>query len=165
LSDEVVDTVIALGSWRRLFDHQLRWARTYRICRPGGYFGSIVTHGTFWALSNVLYHGFSPASCAVSLAAVALRHFNAAHLMWRCLGMERKWSELLLIVPKDLFVLTVWFLAFAGNTVLWSGRRFRVTRNGEMVDLFAPATAKAVDWEVAVPEPTEERRRSAGGKR
>lgn len=165
LSDEVVDTVIALGTWRRLFDHQLRWARTYRICRPGGYFGSILTHITFWALLNAVYHGFSPASTAVSLAVVGLRYFCSAHLMWRCLGMERKWLELLLVVPKDLFVSAVWFLAFAGNTVLWSGRRFRVTRNGEMVDLFAPAAAETPQWEEGVAEPPEERRRSAGANR
>jgi ceramide glucosyltransferase len=166
LSDEVVDTVIALGTWRRLFDHQLRWARTYRICRPGGYFGSIVTHGTFWALLNVLYHQFNPASCAASLAVVGLRYASAAHLLWRCLGVERKWLELLLVVPKDLFVSAVWFLAFAGNTVLWSGRRFRVTSTGEMVDLFAPTPVAPTDWQESVPPPAaEERRRSAGGKR
>jgi ceramide glucosyltransferase len=166
LSDEVVDTVIALGSWRRLLDHQLRWARTYRICRPGGYFASIVTHGTFWALLNVLYHQFSPPSCAASLAVLGLRYACAAHLVWRGLGMERKWLELLLVVPKDLFVSAVWFLAFAGNTVMWSGRRFRVTSSGEMIDLGEPApAAAALQWEESVAERTEERRRKAGGER
>src|SRR6185369_5660824 len=63
LSAEVVDTVLAVGTWRRLFDHQLRWARTYRINRLGGYFGSILTHGTFWAAANLVYNGFSPLSC------------------------------------------------------------------------------------------------------
>ena len=66
LSDVVVETVLAVGGWRRLFDHQLRWARTYRNCRPGGYFGSILTHGTLWATLNLLYNHFSPLACVVA---------------------------------------------------------------------------------------------------
>ena len=61
LSTEVVDTVLSVGSWRRLYDHQVRWARTYRVNRTGGYFGSILTHGTFWALLNVALQRLQPA--------------------------------------------------------------------------------------------------------
>ena len=64
--------------WRRLFDHQLRWARTYRINRPGGYFGSILTHGTFWAAAErPSYNGFSPLSCADQRPLLGLRYLVA----------------------------------------------------------------------------------------
>jgi ceramide glucosyltransferase len=165
LSDEVVDTVIALGSWRRLLDHQLRWARTYRICRPGGYFGSILTHATFWAVVNLVAHPFGLASTAAGLGVLALRHACAAHLLWRGLGVQRRWLDLLFLVPKDLFVAAVWFLAFAGNTVTWSGRRFRVTRNGEMIDLGVSGGAAPEEPPSAPPEAVEERPRRAAGER
>src|SRR5262249_3979410 len=104
LSREVVSTVIALGSWRKLYDHQMRWARTYRICRPGGSFGSILTHGPLWAALAVAVHGLSPAASAVALGLTALRLLSAAEIAWPCLKTEMSWVDLLLVVPKDLFV-------------------------------------------------------------
>lgn len=139
LSTEVVDTVLSVGTWRRLYDHQLRWARTYRVNRPGGYFGSILTHGTFWAACNVLLNAFSPLSCLASLALLALRYAAAGRMAWRHLKTAHTWTELALVAPKDLFVTFVWFAAFAGNTVVWSGNRFAVQRSGEMIDLAGPA--------------------------
>jgi ceramide glucosyltransferase len=150
LSTEVVDTVLSVGSWRRLYDHQVRWARTYRINRPGGYFGSILTHGTFWALLNVLLNGFSPLSCAVSGGLLALRYAAAARMAWAHLKTDHGVAALALVAPKDLFVTAVWFAAFAGNTVVWSGHRFEVNPGGEMLDLTTTptmATPEAADAE------------------
>lgn len=143
LSTEVVDTVLSLGSWRRLVDHQLRWARTYRVNRPGGYFGSILTHGSFWAVLNLVVAGFSAPAVLASGALLTLRYTAAARMAWAHLRSDMHWSELLLLVPKDLFLTAIWFAAFAGNTVVWSGRRFAVLRGGEMVDLSGPPPAAA----------------------
>jgi len=150
LSHEVVETVLAVGSWRRLYDHQLRWARTYLVNRPGGYFGSLLTHGTFWALLNVVANGFSPLSCAVSGALLGLRHLVAAR-MTAHLESQTRWWELLLVAPKDLFLTAIWFAAFGGNTVVWSGHRFAVQRTGAMVDLTAsPSIDDAAEPEEAL---------------
>lgn len=138
LSPEVVDTVLAVGTWRRLFDHQVRWARTYRVNRPGGYFGSILTHGTFWAVSNLLYSGFGPWSCAASGAVIALRYLVAARMAWTHLATDLTVPQFLLVGPKDLFLSFVWFAAFLGNEVVWSGHRFLVQKTGAMVDLTQP---------------------------
>ncbi len=62
LSAEVVETSIPAYGWRGFLDHQLRWARTVRDARPGGYVGLIFTHGLAWALLNVLASGLSPLS-------------------------------------------------------------------------------------------------------
>ena len=158
LSPEVVDTVLAVGTWRRLYDHQVRWARTYRVNRPGGYFGSILTHGTFWAVVNVLYNGFSPLSLAASGVVVGLRYLIAARLAWTHLKTDLTVGQLLLVVPKDLFVSFVWFAAFIGNEVVWSGHRFQVQRTGEMVDLTQPVQPVA-DAET---ESAAARRRAGG---
>lgn len=144
LSTEVVDTVLSVGSWRRLYDHQVRWARTYRVNRPGGYFGSLLTHGTFWAVLHLVVNGFSAAALAVSGAVLGLRYLAAGRMAWTHLKTDLTWGEFLLVAPKDLFVTAVWFAAFGGNRVVWSGHRFEVQRSGEMVDLAeAPAAAPA----------------------
>lgn len=157
LSSEVVDTVLSVGTWRRLYDHQLRWARTYRVNRPGGYFGSILTHGTFWALLNVLVNGFSPLSCAASGALLALRYAAAARMAWTHLKTDHGVAALALVAPKDLFVTAVWFAAFTGNTVVWSGHRFEVDRAGAMQDLTAAPTVATPDGPGEEAQPTRRR--------
>ncbi len=147
LNREIVDTVLAVGNWRRLWDHQLRWARTYRVNRPLGYFGSILTHGTFLALLNAVANGLSPFSCVTSAALIALRYLVAARMAWTHLRTELTWAELLLVAPKDLFLTAIWFVAFAGNTVVWGEGRFAVQRDGQMTELGAqpsPALAAPV---------------------
>ena len=133
LSDVVVETVLAVGGWRRLFDHQLRWARTYRNCRPGGYFGSILTHGTLWATLNLLFNHFSPLACLVAAVVYAVRISVASTIANRYLHAPLRWREALLIPLKDLFVSAVWVLCFLGDTVHWSGHEFRVLKDGQMV--------------------------------
>lgn len=155
LSPEVVDTVLAVGSWRRLYDHQVRWARTYRVNRPGGYFGSILTHGTFWAVLNVLYNGFSPLSCIASATVIGLRYAVAARMAWTHLHTDLTLPQFLLVGPKDLFLTFVWFAAFLGNEVVWSGHRFAVQKTGEMVDL--TESVRLADGE---PRPEAARRRA-----
>lgn len=157
LSSEVVDTVLSVGTWRRLYDHQLRWARTYRVNRPGGYFGSILTHGTFWALLNVLVNGFSPLSCAASGVLLALRYAAAARMAWTHLKTDHGVAALALVAPKDLFVTAVWFAAFTGNTVVWSGHRFEVDRAGAMQDLTAAPTVATPDGPGEEAQPTRRR--------
>jgi len=138
LSDMVVETVLAVGGWRRLFDHQLRWARTYRNCRPGGYFSSILTHGTLWATLNLLYNQFSPLACVVAAIVYGTRMTVASRVANRYLHAPLRWHEVWLVPLKDLFVSAVWALCFASDTVHWSGHEFRVLKGGEMVRVSPP---------------------------
>ncbi|MBI4518310.1 MAG: bacteriohopanetetrol glucosamine biosynthesis glycosyltransferase HpnI [Deltaproteobacteria bacterium] len=141
LSDVIVETVLDVGSWTRLLQHQIRWARTYRTVRPGGYFGSVLTHGTLWAVLTLLYYGFSPASVVVAAGVIGLRIAAAALMCFRYLSTDNTRAQMLLVPLKDLFVSTVWLAAFLGNRVKWSGHDFRVLNGGEMVHLTPPLPA------------------------
>jgi len=145
LSDEVVETVISVDDWHTLFEHQIRWARTYRTCRQTGYFYTIFTHGTLWALLNLVYQGFSPGGWFVAGGVLGLRYLCAGLLCWPCLRTDTRSNELAAVCLKDLFVSAIWFLAFTGKTVAWSGRRFRILSNGEMTDL-TPGAPMAETW-------------------
>ena len=36
--------------WEQVWKHQLRWARTIRVCQPGAYFLSILANATLWPI-------------------------------------------------------------------------------------------------------------------
>lgn len=133
ISDLVVETVLAGGTWRGLIQHQLRWARTYRSVRAGGYFALALTYGTSWGLINLLLHSANPLAWVATLGLWTLRVVSASVVANRYLHAPMRWYEALLILPKDLLGTAIWMAAFLGNTVLWSGHRFRVQADGQMV--------------------------------
>src|SRR5262249_38677631 len=50
LSAEPVWTMYTAESAKDFWEHQLRWARTVRLCRPWSYAGLTLTHGLPWAI-------------------------------------------------------------------------------------------------------------------
>src|SRR5712672_1655384 len=50
LSSEIVSTMYPAQTARSFWEHQLRWARTVRLCRPASYVGLLFTHGLPWAV-------------------------------------------------------------------------------------------------------------------
>ena len=46
----VVDCRESSRGWKEVWKHQLRWARTIRVCRPSAYFFSILGNATLWPL-------------------------------------------------------------------------------------------------------------------
>ncbi|HVN85900.1 MAG TPA: bacteriohopanetetrol glucosamine biosynthesis glycosyltransferase HpnI [Candidatus Binatia bacterium] len=145
LSDVVVETVLDVGSWRRLVQHQIRWARTYRTVRPGGYLGSLLTHATLWSVLSAIYYGFSPSSLALASAVIGLRIWCAGQFCFRYLATDNTWAQLPLVPLKDLFISIVCMASFFGNTIQWSGHTFRVKLGGEMFLVTPPARTPA--WE------------------
>lgn len=141
LVDMIVETVLAVGSWPGLVDHQLRWARTYRNVRPRGYFASILTHGVLWSILHLFLNGFSTGAWAIALGLAGVRVLTASVISNHYLHAPLSFAQALLVPVKDLFVSSIWFTAFLGDTVQWSGTEFRVHPDGEMAHVSAPAAA------------------------
>ncbi|GBD27072.1 hypothetical protein HRbin30_02416 [bacterium HR30] len=136
ISPLLVDTYLAVPTWRRLVEHQLRWSRTYRSVRGGSYFALVLTHGFLWALLNLGLHWGDWRAWMVAAGLLGLRLTVAATVASRFLQVPLRPADLCLIPLKDLLLSVLWASAFFGNTVSWSGHRFRVLARGEM----APVT-------------------------
>lgn len=135
LSECVVDTVLAVGSWRRLFQHQLRRARTNRSHRPIGYFFTVLTQGLLWAIVNAVVGGLGAVALSASVLTVGIRLATVAFLGRRCLQLDLRMADVLRVLLTDVLQLPVWVLGFLGNSVWWSGRRFRILKSGQMEPL------------------------------
>jgi ceramide glucosyltransferase len=139
LSECVVDTVLALGSWRELFQHLVRRARTNRSHRPIGYFFTVLTQGLLWAIVNVVAGGAGVLALSVSWLVITIRLATVAFLDHRSLGIRLGISDMVLALFTDLLQIPVWVGGLLGSSVWWSGRRFRISKSGEMEAL--PMTA------------------------
>ncbi len=131
LSGSMVTIVCEESKFADFWNHQLRWARTYRNVRPVS-LATIVIHGPFWGLLYALANGFSVHSLLPLAAVVVARIAMASVMIGKVLGLPRRISDLLLVPVKDLVMTGVYFASLTGKTVLWRGRRFRLAPDGVM---------------------------------
>jgi len=131
LSAEVVETGIPAYGWRDFIEHQLRWSRTVRDSRPGGYVGLIFTHGLGWALLNVLASGLSTLSLWLLGLSFFLRLTLAMTIGAEVLGDREVLARLWLLPLRDVVAMGTWAAGFAGNTIVWRGQSFEL-KNGRL---------------------------------
>ncbi|MCU1325045.1 MAG: glycosyl transferase, family 2 [Bryobacterales bacterium] len=123
----VVETNLGSGSLAQVWRHQVRWSRTIRISRPGGYLGYVVTHATFWCLVAEL-----TGAGRIALFGLLVRLAAAAVAL---AALESPATSLPFVPFRDLFGFAVWCAGLFGNTVEWRGEHFRLLRDGRMVSL------------------------------
>jgi len=128
LSHEPVETSVPPYDWRGFVDHQLRWYRTVRDARPGGYVGLMVTHAFAWALLNMIASGISPLSLWLLALTFFLRLSVAMTVGVRILRDHQVLSLLWLLPLRDVVAMGLWIAGFAGDTIVWRGERFIVKR-------------------------------------
>lgn len=131
LSREVVETSVPAYSWREFTDHQLRWFRTVRDARPGGYAGLIFAQGLCLALLNVIASGFSPFSLWLLALSFFLRLTLAMVVGAEVLADHQVLPSLILLPVHDVIAFALWMAGFASNEVVWRGERFTV-ENGTL---------------------------------
>jgi ceramide glucosyltransferase len=128
----VVETHPGVTGVRDFLHHQLRWARTQRLCRPSGYFGTLITYGTMWAILGVVLFPSFPAMWQIALATIGVRLYSTSIVSEVFLDATVTRRFLWLVPLTDLLSFGVWCLSLRGNTVRWGEYKFRVQRDGKM---------------------------------
>jgi ceramide glucosyltransferase len=131
----VVETLNPRMSFRDYLAHQLRWTRTYRVCRPLGYFAYGITHALVFSLALAALSGWAPWAFGLLAATLTLRWGLAWFCERVCLQGEIPLPALLLLPVKDLLAFGLWLASFLGNEVVWKGRRYRLSREGRLEPL------------------------------
>jgi len=128
LSHVVVDTSVDERSFRHLAQHGLRWLRTIRVVRPGGYTLSAVTFSLPVAVIGCALAGGTPLTLSLLAATVVLRLM--LHLAVQT--PRRTWSRLWAIPLADALGFALWCGAFLTREVQWRQGRYRVARDGSV---------------------------------
>jgi ceramide glucosyltransferase len=140
LSREPVWTIYPAQTAKTFWDHQLRWARTVRLCRPLSYFGLIFTLGLPWALLAVVAAPAKWISAAYVLAYLVLRHVMAWTVGVWGVGDDVLRKKLWLVPLRDAIYSVLWIASFASNRITWGGQEYRM-RKGQMVPVAASRAA------------------------
>ena len=124
----IVETHLGGDTWGEVWRHQLRWSRGIRVSRPGGYFGYLVTHATFWSLVAIAAGAGRPAWPRSPSACWPESRWAGA-----CCAIPARSAALAWIPFRDLWGFAIWVCGLAGNTVEWRGARIRLSPDGTIL--------------------------------
>jgi ceramide glucosyltransferase len=134
---EIVISPVVVQCWsapmtaRQVWEHQLRWARTVRVCQPAAYFFSILNDVTLWAL---VWLAANPGAWVYAASCMAIRGTTAILIERKMTGRFDLFA-LTAVFWTDLARPVIWGLSFLGNTVVWRGEKYRVLRGGKLMRL------------------------------
>jgi ceramide glucosyltransferase len=132
LSEVVVATFLPPYTLKQFFQHQLRWARSIRDSRKGGYIGLLLTFGLPWAIVSALTQYDAIWPWALFIAVIVLRVAVALVVGLKVLGDRQVLSWLFLLPIRDFTAVVVWVASFGGNTINWRGDSFTL-RDGKLI--------------------------------
>jgi len=133
ISPIVVECRCPPMSFREVWDHQLRWARTIRVCQGGPFFLSVLSNASFWP---VLWLVAAPSTASfLGGGFILATRMAAGYYLDRKLTGTGTFPSCWVAVVKDFLQLGIWFRAFTGKNVTWRGVDYRVNAEGKLMRL------------------------------
>ncbi len=141
LSRETVWTMYPAQTVRGFWEHQLRWARTVRLCRPVSYAALLFTQGLPWVIAAAMVAPKAWIAGAFLLAYLVLRLAMAWTVGVWGVGDEVLRRRMSLVPFWDAIHFVVWVVSFAANRVVWGGVEYMVA-NGRMMAVSSDGARK-----------------------
>lgn len=142
LSHETVWTMYPAQTVRGFWGHQLRWARTVRLCRPVSYAALLFTQGLPWAIAAAIAAPAGWIAVAYLFTYLVLRLAMAWIVGVKVVKDEvlrRRWW----LVPFwDAIHFVVWVASFASNHIVWGNVEY-VVDGGRMKPAAAGGATRA----------------------
>jgi ceramide glucosyltransferase len=128
LSHETVSTMYPAQTLRSFWQHQLRWARTVRLCRPASYAALLFTQGLPWVIAATVLAPAHSIAASYLLTYLVLR-LTTAWLVGVSVVGDRVVRRRLWLVPLwDAVHFVVWTASFASNHVVWGNVEYVIER-------------------------------------
>jgi ceramide glucosyltransferase len=128
LSKVIVETLLPAYGFSGFWTHQLRWARTIRAARPGGYAGLLLTYTLAWAMLALLLAGGAAWAWILFAAAGFLRIAMAVACGVFAVRDESVVRSLWLLPLRDLIAPLVWLAGIFGRKIMWRGQEFELEK-------------------------------------
>jgi ceramide glucosyltransferase len=123
-----VETTIGDDTWAGVWSHQVRWARTIRVSKPGSYLGLPIAFGGLWGVVAAAAGAWTAAGVillfrwlSALVSTIVLRNARAARFFW----LAPLW---------DLYASAIWATSYLDDKVRWRDRVLRIARDGRIVN-------------------------------
>lgn len=140
LSHETVATMYPAQTARGFWDHQMRWSRTVRLCRPASFAALLFTQGLPWAIAAAFIAPAGWISIAY-LGIYLLLRLQMAGIVGILAVKDQVLSRRLYLVPLfDAIHFAVWVASFFSNRIVWGDTEYKV-RQGKMEPISTRSSA------------------------
>jgi ceramide glucosyltransferase len=127
LSTYTVETGLGDATWRGVWRHQLRWARTIRASKGRGYAGLPISHSGLWILI-ALVCGAWPGAAILAALRIASGFLTGWFILRSRLAAAFCW----LAPAWDLYAFSVWLTSYAGRNVGWRDKTLAIDDKGRI---------------------------------
>ncbi|MEI6205309.1 MAG: bacteriohopanetetrol glucosamine biosynthesis glycosyltransferase HpnI [Desulfuromonadales bacterium] len=131
----LIESMVKTEDLVSVLSRQLRWARTMRVSRPGGYLAS----GMTLPFPAILLATLVATSLTSGLTAVLLLYtvrLTVSTIFSRRFVQDDLLPRWLWLLPlRDMLAFFTWALSFLGNRVEWRGSRFILRPGGKIEEL------------------------------
>ena len=134
LSAATVTTFLPAYTMVEFVRHQLRWSRTIRDARRGGYIGLVFTFGLPWALLTLWAARGAAWSWALLGATLIARCAVGIFTATAILGDWQAVRNIALLPLRDLIAPFLWAVGLAGSRIYWRGSVF-ILKDGRLTNV------------------------------
>lgn len=135
LSHHVIDHIILNLTLAGSVRHQTRWMKSTRFSRPLGHLGTALTFSVPFGLlgcASALALHRPMAGLMVLGWSIANRMILALFVGWLAVHERHLLRTVLLYPVRDFLGFCCWVASYGSSTILWRGRRYRLSRDGLM---------------------------------
>ncbi|MGI9073649.1 MAG: bacteriohopanetetrol glucosamine biosynthesis glycosyltransferase HpnI [Bryobacteraceae bacterium] len=127
LSTYVVETSVNELTWRGVWRHQLRWARTIRVSKGSSYAGLPITHAGVWVLIAAACGAWVPATILL-VARIISALITGCFVLRSSVATAFCW----LAPAWDLYAFGVWVASYVSREVRWRDRILAIDSEGRI---------------------------------
>jgi ceramide glucosyltransferase len=127
LSSYIVETSVNELTWRGVWIHQLRWARTIRASKGSSYVGLPITHAGVWISIALVCGAWVPATILLA-ARIASALITGCFVLRSSVATAFGW----LAPAWDVFAFGVWVTSYISREVRWRDRILAIDSEGRI---------------------------------
>ncbi|MFL6353097.1 MAG: bacteriohopanetetrol glucosamine biosynthesis glycosyltransferase HpnI [Bryobacteraceae bacterium] len=127
LSQYVVETSVNESTWRGVWEHQLRWARTIRVSKGNSYAGLPIAHAGVWVLIAAACGAWGSAGILVT-ARIASALITGCFVLRSSVATVFCW----LAPVWDVYAFAVWLASYMSRKVRWRDRILAMDSQGRI---------------------------------
>jgi len=129
LSEHVIDHVVSQKNFKKMWENQLRWAKSTRYSRPKGHFGSglifAIPYGLLGLAAAILL-GMPGLGWALFGVALLNRILESWIVGWGVVRDPVALKRIWMFPLRDLLGFIVWVASYTGATTAWRDSRYEL---------------------------------------
>jgi ceramide glucosyltransferase len=129
LSYHVIDHVVSQKTLRKMWENQLRWAKSTRYSRPKGHFGSGLIFATPFGLLGLVAAvalGMPVLGLCLLGAAILNRLLESWLVGWEVVRDPVVWKKFWMFPLRDLLGFIVWVASYSGASSVWRDSHYEL---------------------------------------